>query len=319
VDCSDRFDDAIHVATVDWKNVPAHRGSQSLLPQPPPPISSHEKLLARTAGARQHRAMKQTSHLGKLRVTAAILALTISCSPAFSADRQKPQGVVRAQKVSEIPQDIVDLGSTTIASTAKVPAAAGGDVFIHVRVTLRVSRDVVGKINEGISSGRFQPPFETNKEFMDLILGSRPGSFEVEFLGLNKESRFYYFFEQQLQKVKAHPGIPDGLRRRTNVLAQNAKKLVSQTVRPNDYMGAKIIFEQGLEGGGIVFLSSTRRDNKQVGRVIFTAEEEPILEAMRRVLTEQKPGPRPPSVSAKGNLDEIIKSAQNKGILVSKP
>ncbi|MCX6901223.1 MAG: hypothetical protein NT105_21310 [Verrucomicrobia bacterium] len=265
------------------------------------------------------RAMKLTSHLGKLRVTAAILALTILCSPAFSADRQKPQGVVRALKVSETPQDIVDLGNTTIASTAKVPAAAGGDVFIHVRITLRVSRDVVGKINEGISSGRFQPPFETNKEFMDLIMGSRPGAFEVEFLGLNKESRFYYFFEQQLQKLKTHPSIPEGLRRRTNVLAQNAKKLIYQIIRPNDFEGARLVFEQGLQGGSIIFFGSTKRGNKEVGRVTFTAQEDPILEAMRRMLTEQKPGPRPPSVSEKGSLDEIIKSAQKKGILVSKP
>ncbi len=263
--------------------------------------------------------MKLTSHLKQLRIAAVVLALTISCSPAFPADSQKSQGVVRAQRVSETPQDIVDLGSTTIASTAKVPAAAGGDVFIYVRITLRVSRGVVGKINEGISAGRFQPPFETNKEFMDLVLGSRPGAFEVEFLGLNKESRFYYFFEQQLQKLKTHPSIPEELRRRTNVLAQNAKKLVYQAIRPNDFEGARIVFEQGLEGGGIVFFGSTKRGNKEVGRVTFTAQEEPILEAMKRTLTEQKPGPRPPSASEKGSLDEIIKSAQKKGILVSKP
>ena len=265
------------------------------------------------------RAMKRTSHLGTLRVTAAILALTSLCSPAFSADQQKPQGVVRALKVSESPQEIVDLGNTTIASTARVPAAAGGDVFILVRITLRVSRDVVGKINEGISAGRFQPPFETNKEFMDLVMGSRPGAFEVEFLGLNKESRFYYFFEQQLQKLKTHPRIPNDLRRRTNVLAQDAKKLIYQTIRPNDFEGSRLVFEQGLEGGGIVFFGSTKRGNKEVGRVTFTAQEDPILEAMRRMLTEQKPGPRPPSVSEKGSLDEIIRSAQSKGILVSKP
>ena len=178
---------------------------------------------------------------------------------------------------------------------------------------------MVGKINEGISAGRFQPPYETHKEFMDLIMGSRPGAFEVEFLALNKESRFYYFFEQQLQKMKTHPDIPAGLRRRTNAMAQNAKKLVYQTIRPNDYEGSRIVFEQGLQGGAIVFFGSAKRDNKEVGRVTFTAQEEPILETMRRMLTEQKPGPRPPTVSEKGNLDEIIKSAQKKGILVSKP
>ncbi|MBI5683553.1 MAG: hypothetical protein HZC54_00600 [Verrucomicrobia bacterium] len=257
--------------------------------------------------------------MGELRVTAAILALTVSCSSAFPADHPKPQSADTAPKASGIAQDIVDLGSTTIASTAKVPAAAGGDVFIHVRVTLRVSRDTVGKINEGISAGRFQPPFETNKEFMDLVMSSRPGAFEVEFLGLNKESRFYYFFEQQLQKLKTHPSIPNDLRRRTNVLALNAKKLIYQIIRPNDFEGARLVFEQGVQGGGIVFFGSTKRGNKEVGRVTFTAQEDPILEAMRRMLTEQKPGPRPPSVSEKGSLDEIIKSAQKKGILVSKP
>ncbi len=263
--------------------------------------------------------MRLTSHLDTLRFTAAFLALAISCLPVFSANRQTSQGADAAGKASNTSQDIVELGSTEFSSTVKVPAAAGGDVFINFRATLRVSRDVAGKISEGISAGRFQSQLETNREFMDLILSSRPGSFEVEFLKLNKESRFYYFFEQQLQKVKSYPGIPEGLRKRTNTLAQNAKKLVSQTVRPNDYMGARIVFEQGLEGGNIIFLGSTRRNNKEVGRVTFTAQEEPILEAMRRVLTEQKPGPRPPSVSAEGSLDEIIKSAQTKGILGSKP
>ena len=263
--------------------------------------------------------MKLTSHLKTLRSAAVILAWTISCLPAFSANRQTSQGTDAAGKTSGNHQDIVELGSTEFSSTVKVPAAAGGDVFINFRATLRVSRDVARKINEGISAGRFQSSLETNREFMDLILSSRPGSFEVEFLKLNKESRFYYFFEQQLQKVKNYPGMPEGLRKRTNTLAQNAKKLVSQAVRPNDYMGARIVFEQGLEGGSIIFLGSTKRNNKEVGRVTFTAQEEPILEAMRRVLTEQPPGPRPPSVSAEGSLDEIIKSAQTKGILGSKP
>jgi hypothetical protein len=262
--------------------------------------------------------MKRTSLLDQPPVAVAILALTVLCSPAFPADRPTPPGVVRALKVSDDPQDIVDLGSTTIASTAKVPAAAGGDVFIHVRITLRVSRDVVAKINEGISAGRFQPPFEANKEFMDLILNSRPGAIELQFLALNKESRFYYFFEQQLQKAKTRPDIPAELRRRTSELAQVAKKLVYQTVRPNNYVGARIVFEQGLKGGAIVFFGSTQRDKKEVGRVTFTAREDPILEAMRRMLTEQKPDPRA-SVSEKGTLDAIFKSAQQKGILVSKP
>lgn len=262
--------------------------------------------------------MKRTSHLRVFRVAAAVLAVTSLCAAAFSADPQPPQGVVRALKVSDAAQDIVDLGNTTIASTAKVPAAAGGDVFIHVRVTLRVGRDAIPKINEGISSGRFQPPYERNREFMDLILGSRPGAFEIEFLALNKESRFYYFFEQQLQKVKTHPSIPPALRRRANQLAQDAKKLVYQTIRQNDYQGSRIVFEQGAQGGDIVFFGSAKRGSKEVGRVTFTPQEEPILEAMKRALTEQKPDPRA-AVSEKGTLDEIFKSAQQKGILVSKP
>ncbi|MBI5397039.1 MAG: hypothetical protein HZA91_17210 [Verrucomicrobia bacterium] len=263
--------------------------------------------------------MKLTSHLRQLRVAAAMLAVTISCSPAFPADSQKPQGVVRAQKVSGTPQDIVEIGTTEIASTAKLPAVAGGDVFIKVRVTLRISQDVVRKINEGISSGRFQPPFAPNKEFMDLVLSSRPGSFDVEFLELNKESRFYYFFEQQLLKVKTHPDIPDGLRKRTNDLSQQAKKLVYQIVRPNDFTGARFVFEQGMEGGSIIYFGSTKRGNKEVGRVTFTAQEEPILQAMRRVLTEQKPAPHAPPGTVKYSLDQIIFSAQSRGILVSKP
>jgi hypothetical protein len=257
--------------------------------------------------------------MGTLRIAAAVLGLMALSSTAFPADGPKNPGVVRAQKVADALPDIVDLGNTTIASTAKVPAAAGGDVFIHVRITLRVSRDAVGKINAGIAAGRFQPPYEKNKEFMDLVLDSRPGAFEVEFLALNKESRFYYFFEQQLQKLKTHPDIPDGLRRRTNELAQSAKKLVYQSIRQNDYIGARIVFEQGSQGGAVVFYGSAKRNNKEVGRVTFTAQEEPILETMRRMLTDQKPGPRPPSVSEKGSLDEIIKAAQQKGILVSKP
>jgi hypothetical protein len=262
--------------------------------------------------------MKWTSHWHTFRVAATVLALTILRTAAVSADHQSPQGVVRALKVPYATQDIVDLGSTTIASTAKVPAAAGGDVFIHIRVTLRVSRDAVAKINEGISSGRFQQPYERTKEFMGLILGSRPGAFEIEFLALNKESRFYYFFEQQLQKVKTHPSIPEGLRRRANQLAQDAKKLVYQTIRQNDYQGSRIVFEQDAQGGSIVFFGSAKRGNKEVGRVMFTAQEEPILEAMKRALTDQKPDRRA-AVSEKGTLDEIFKSAQKKDILVSKP
>lgn len=261
--------------------------------------------------------MNLTSHLRPLRPAAVILAAAIACSPAFSADA--PQGAVRAQKAAGSPHDIVEIGATEIASNTKLPAAAGGDVFIRVRITLRTSQDVVGKINEGISSGRFQPPFTPNKEFMNLILSSRPGSFDIEFLELNKESRFYYFFEQQLQKVKTHPDIPDGLRKKTGDLSQQAKKLVYQIVRPNDFKGAKFVFEQGIEGGNILYFGSTKRGNKEVGRVTFTAQEEPILEAMRRVLTEQKPPPNAPPGSVKYSLDEIIKVAQARGILVSKP
>lgn len=261
--------------------------------------------------------MKPTSHMKQLRAATVILAATIAGSPALSADT--PSGAVRAQKAGGSPHDIVDLGTTEIASNTKLPAAAGGDVFIRVRVTLRTSRDVVTKINEGLSSGRFQPPHAPNKEFMDLLLSSRPGSFDIEFLELNKESRFYYFFEQQLQKVKTHPDIPDGLRKRTGDLAQQAKKLVYQVVRPNDFKGARLAFEQGMEGGRILYFASAKRGNKEVGAVTFTAQEEPILAAMRRVLTEQKAPPNAPPGTVKYSLDEIIKVAQGKGILVSKP
>jgi hypothetical protein len=261
--------------------------------------------------------MNLTPRTKKHGVAAVILAVTILCTPAFPAD--SPPGVVRAQKVAGTPQDVVELGGAEIASTAKLPAVAGGDVFIKVRVTLRTSQDCVRKINEGISSGRFQPPYAPNKDFMDLILSSRPGSFDIEFLELNKESRFYYFFEQQLLRVKTHPDIPGGLRKRTNELSQQAKKLVYQTVRPNDFTGAKLVFDQAMQGGSIVFLGSTKRGNKEVGRVTFTAQEEPILEAMRRVLTEQKPAPHAPPGGAKYSLDQIIASAQSRGILVSKP
>jgi len=245
--------------------------------------------------------MKLTDHLRMLRVAPAILVLTLSCSPVLGAG-----------------QEVVELGTAEIESTAKLPAAAGGDVFIHVRVTLRTSQDVVRQINEGISSGKFQAPFMTNKDFVNLVLSSRPGSFEVEFLGLNKESRFYYFFEEQLNKVKAHPSIPDELRRRANELARKTKTLVYQAIKVNDFKGARILFEQGSEAGCITFHGSTKRGNQVVGKVTFTDQERPIYDAMNKVLTENKPRHPSTRVSGKGDLDDIIKAAQKKKILVSK-
>lgn len=252
--------------------------------------------------------MKLTDHLRHLRLLTTILGLTILSSLAFPADHQRQQDQ----------QTVIELGSTEIEATARIPAAAGGNVFIHVRVTLRTSQDVVRKINEGISSGKYQAPFGTNEEFMDLVLGSRPGSFEVEFLDLNKESRFYYFFEEQLKEVTTHPSIPDELRRRAKELARNAKALLYQTIRPNDFRGARILFEQGSEVGSIVFLGSTKRKNQPVGKVTFTDKERPIYEAIKRALSEHKP--RQPSTPAPENkiLDDIIKLAQKRNILISK-
>jgi len=261
--------------------------------------------------------MKQSSRMKPLTVAVVVLAAAMAGSPLPAADT--PPGIVRAQKVGGSPHDVVELGTTEIASNTKLPAAAGGDVFIRVRVTLRTSRDVVNKINEGISSGRFQPPYAPNKEFMDLLLSSRPGSFDIEFLELNKESRFYYFFEQQLHKVKTHPDIPEALRKKAGDLAQQAKKLVYQVIRPNDFKGAKLAFEQDMAGGRIVYFTSTKRGNKEAGRVTFTAQEEPILAVIRRVLTEQKAPPHAPPGTVKYSLDEIIKAAQGRGLLVSKP
>ena len=153
---------------------------------------------------------------------------------------------------------------------------------------------------------------------MDLVLDSRPGSFEIEFLGLNKESRFYYFFEEQLKKVKTRPSIPDGLRRRTNELTRNAKTLLYQTIRPNDFRGSRILFEQGSEVECIAFHGSMKRGNQLVGKLTFADRERPIYEAMKRVLSENESSHPSAPVTEKGDFDDIIKSAQKRNILISK-
>ncbi|MCX8038596.1 MAG: hypothetical protein N3D11_16390 [Candidatus Sumerlaeia bacterium] len=252
--------------------------------------------------------MKQTHPLKTPRLASAILVLTLFCAPSFPAAHQPRQDQ----------QGVVELGSTEIESTARLPAAAGGDVLIHVRVTLRTSQDAVRMMNEGISSGKFQPPFMSDKEFVKIVLDSTPGSFEVEFLDLNKESRFYYFFEEQLKKVKTHPSIPDELKGKANDLARKMKTLLYQTVKVNDFRGAKIVFEQNSNGGSVAFHGSHKRDNRLVGKVTFTDQEQPIYDAMKKVLTDNKPRSSPARVSGKGDLDDIIKAAQKKKILVSK-
>lgn len=236
---------------------------------------------------------------------------------AFSAvagDRRADQG----KDSGRSGQDVVELGSAEFESTAKVPAAAGGNVWMRVRVTVGTSRDVIRKINGGIAAGRYRAPFKDNKELVDMIVGSRPGSFEIEFLGLNKASRFYYFFEEELKKVKADPTIPGDLGRRTNELIRSAKALLYQTIKPNDYEGSKIIYEQGLEGGSIVFLGSAKRGYPPVGKLTFTAQEQPIYAAMKKVLSEDKPSQRATPVVEKGDFDDIIKTAQKKKILTVK-
>ena len=235
-------------------------------------------------------------------------------TPAFAADGRPQQGV----DGGNTGQDVVELGGAEIESTAKVPAAAGGNVCMHVRVTIKVSREVVRRINEGIVSGRYRAPFKENKEFMDLVIGSRPGSFEIEFLGLNKASRFYYFFEEELKKVKADPGIPAELRARTAGLIRSAKALLYETIKPNDFEGSKIIYEQSLEGGCVVFLGSAKRGNKPVGKLVFTGRDQPIYKAMKRVLSEEKPSQRSGRVVEKGDFDDIVKSAQKRRVLVSR-
>ncbi|MCX6909857.1 MAG: hypothetical protein NTY01_17695 [Verrucomicrobia bacterium] len=258
--------------------------------------------------------MKLTTHLRHLGVWTAFLSMAISSPLAFTAERRAEQGA----DGGKAGQDVVELGSAEFESTAKVPAAAGGNVWMRVRVTVGTSRDVVKRINEGIASGRYRAPFKDNKELVDMIVGSRPGSFEIEFLGLNKASRFYYFFEEELKKVKADPAIPRDLGRRTNELIRSAKALLYQTIKPNDYEGSKIIYEQALEGGCIAFLGSAKRDNQPVGKLTFTAKEQPIYTAMKKVLSQDKPSQRSTPVIEKGDFDDIIKAAQKKKILISK-
>lgn len=253
--------------------------------------------------------MKLTACLRQPRLLATFLGVAILCPPVFAAEKRASQGSGGG--------DVIELGSAEFESTAQVPAAAGGNVYMHVRITLKTSQDVVKKINEGIASGRYRSPFRNNKEFMDMAFGSRPGSFEIEFLGLNKESRFYYFFEEQLKKVKTDPAIPSGLSRRTNELAKKTKSLLYQTIKPNNFEGSKIVYEQGLKGGCIAFFGSTKLGNQLVGKVIFSDQEEPIYEAMRRVLNEEDSSRRVPVIE-KGDFDDIVKSAQKKKILISK-
>jgi hypothetical protein len=258
--------------------------------------------------------MKLTSPLRHAQLVAAILSMSVGCALVVAA-KERP---ARDGEGRGAGRDVIELGSAEFESTAKVPAAAGGNVYMHVRITVRTSRDVVKKINEGIASGRYRAPFKDNKEFMDLVVGSRPGAFEIEFLGLNKESRFYYFFEEELKKVRTDPGIPRELSRRTSDLARNAKALLYQTIKPNDFEGSKIIYEQGLEGGCIAFVGSTKRGNPPVGKLTFNAKEQPIYTAMKKVLSEDKPSQRATPVIEKGDFDDIIKSAQKKKILTSK-
>ena len=263
--------------------------------------------------------MKPTHCFKHLRASSVILSLTLLCSPVFPADHQNQQRPEGDGNVSGIGQDVVELGSAEFEATSTIPAAAGGNVTIDVRVTLRTSRDVIAKLNEGISSGRYRAPFWSNKEFINLILDSKPGSFEVEFLGLNKESRFYYFFEEELKKLKTHPSIPAELKSQTNESIRKAKALLYQTIRPNDYQGSRILFEQNADSASIVFMGSTKRGNQPVGRLTFTGKEMPIFDAMKKVLSEDhKPTNPYVTVTEKGSFEDIITSAQKRHILKSK-
>jgi hypothetical protein len=245
----------------------------------------------------------------------AILSLMFLGLPALPADRASDGG----GKLFATGQDVVELGSADFAATTALPAAAGGNVSVTVRVTLRTSRPVVAALNEGISSGKYRPPYWANKEFTSLILDSKPGCFEVEFLWLNKESRFYYFFEEELKKIKSHPSIPADLKSETNELTRKAKALLYQTIRPNDYQGSKILFEQDASSARIEFFGSDKRGNSLVGKLVFGGKEMPIFDAMKKVLSEEHK-PTNPSITTKekGSFEDIITSAQKKHVLTSK-
>lgn len=258
--------------------------------------------------------MKPSVQTGFLQLLTVFLSMVVMPSWVFAAERKALSG----GEGGGGGQDVVELGSAVFESTAKVPAAAGGNVFMRVRVTIRASRNVVGRINEGIAAGRYRAPFKDNKEFVEMIIGSRPGAFEIEFLGLNKASRFYYFFEEELKKVKADPSIPAGLSRRTSELIRSAKPLLYQTIKPNDFEGAKVVYEQGIDDGRILFFGSAKRGNPQVGKLTFSADERPIYEAMKKVLSEDKQSPRATPVVERGDFDDIIRAAQKKKVLVTK-
>ena len=136
---------------------------------------------------------------------------------------------------------------------------------------------------------------------------------------MNKESRFYYFFEEELKKIKTHPSIPTELKSQTNESIRKAKALLYQTIRPNDYQGSKILFEQNADSASIVFIGSTKRGNQPVGRLTFTGKEMPIFDAMKKVLSEDhKPTNPSVTVAEKGSFEDIIISAQKRRILKSK-
>lgn len=250
--------------------------------------------------------MKPIDRVQHLQVSTVILGLALLWSPALSSAAGNGQ-------------ELVELGNAEFNAVTTLPAAAGGNVSIDVRVTLRTSREVIGKLNEGISSGQFQSPYWGNKEFINLILNSKPGSFEVEFLGLNKESRFYFFFEEELKKIKVHPSIPYELKGQLNEYIRKAKSYLYQTIRVNDFAGSKITFAQDADSGRIEFVGSNKRGNPLVGKLVFKGKEMPIFDAMKKVLSEDHK-PKNPSIAVKeqGSFEDIIISAQKKHVLKSR-
>lgn len=217
----------------------------------------------------------------------------------------------------------VYLGSAEFGSKTKVPMiGGGGKVEINVKLSFNASNSTIKSINEGISTGKYKEPFADNQEFMNLLLDSTPCLYEIKFLKINYETRLYYFFDEELGKMKEmiqrDPECSESLKKNVGSITTRLKKNLPNAVRPNDSEGSKIVLEKSLENGkqsvNIRLYSSEKRGSKLVDDIKLEGDEIKVYDKIKDLLMKKQKDARCESTEY-GTFDDVIKEARKNGIV----